>query len=83
VTSQAPTYTFKTDIEMSGPVADLQEFDSKYKEHEKRRRELKMQQTMQQSQISTPSDLRGTTMAGPDQSMISDIEQALPTAKRQ
>lgn len=41
VTQQAPTYTFKTDIEMAGPVADLQEFENKYKEHEKQRRELK------------------------------------------
>lgn len=34
---------------MAGTVADLQEFDNKYKEHEKRRKELRAQQTMNQS----------------------------------
>jgi hypothetical protein len=45
---------------MTGPVADLSEVDTKFREHEQRRREAKVNQLMSQ----TTSNLNESMMIG-------------------
>ena len=49
VVGQAPTYVFKDAIDMAGPVADLQAYDTKLKEIDQRKREQRANQTMSQT----------------------------------
>ncbi len=47
---QAPTYQFKNMIDMAGPVTDLNEFDTKMKEVDQRKRDRNANYTMSQTQ---------------------------------
>ena len=90
--ASAPTYNFKNNIEMAGPVADLMEFDTKNKEIDQRKRDRMANQTLSQTsnqlnesmysgqqQLQSSNTQRNTNTN--DQSMMSDVE-LVPAAKR-
>jgi hypothetical protein len=73
---------------MAGPVADLQEFDTKMKGIDQKKRDRQTNQTMSQttnnlneSMYTQQQTMRGTNVG--DQSMVSEAaEQMVPAAKR-